>query len=165
MKAKTVILALWVSASLSVGLGGWMTVVTFSGLRETGQAMQQRGTELAALTAQVERMVPYEMARNTYDAIPGGRPVRLDPMLNGLGTRIDLAAIRDTVKELGDGWVLRKKEVVVGEGPLEDVLAAIREAEAQRPPWRLAHGVIRASGHTPGYGSAVLTFAALEKSG
>ena len=165
MKPRTLTASLWGAALLSLGLGASLTVATFRDLRGTRQALDRRGEELGALDALVESMQPYEAARHTYETIPGGRPVRLDPMLSVLGSRVDLAAIRDTVTELDDAWVLRKKEVVVGEGPLQEVLDAVRQAEAQRPPWRLEHGVIRASSHTPGYGSAVLTFAALEKSG
>lgn len=164
MKILSASRMLWVVALTVVAVGMLMTLRSIDCLRSAETTLNEKIGDLRALRDMADELDEYMSAREAYERVPGGRPVKLEIVLAGALNGVVPLDIRASVDELDDGWLLRRKEVTYGELPLAGVVAAVRKAEAQRPPWSLVECAVRASALNPGHGRAVLTFEALERS-
>lgn len=132
--------------------------------REAAGFLREQARVLAAFDRLAGELDRYESARAAYENVPGGRAVRLETILRDAIEEERIEDARETRTEIGNGWSLRRKEAILSETAMSNVMSAVRGAEAQRPPWLLAECVIRAAPLAPGHGRAVLTFEVLERS-
>lgn len=154
----------WIAAATVFVTGLVSTVGTLRLVGKADSVVRNQADNLQTLEQFADRMDGCESARATYERVPGGRAVRLETILRETLDAESIEEIREHRVDIGNGWVLRKKEVILGETPMTAVMAAIRKAEAQRPPWLLAECVIRAAPLKPGHARVVLAFEVLERS-
>lgn len=162
MKDRAVRRYIWMAALLTLAAGFLLTVQTLRQISEANVAVRGKRKQWAELQRLDEERDSYSSALSAYGRIPGRRAVMLETVLSGALSGVEAEDTRENIRELADGWTLRRKEVILGDIPLTGIMTAIRQAEAQRPPWRLAECVISASPLTPGHGRVVLTFEVLE---
>jgi len=162
MRPRTIDL-LWAASGILAAVAIAVTVHTVRTLGATRERLDARLATAAALRVLAGEQAAWEACRRKLDAVPGAKAVKLETILRSALAGAAPEDVRDTAEELEAPWRLRRKEVVLGDLPLERVLAAVRQAAAQRPPWRLAECRIEAAPATPGRGRAVLVFETLEK--
>ncbi len=103
----------------------------------------------------------YTMAQDAYNNIPGTSPVKFNSIFSP-ANGIPEENIRNNDIVMNNGWKLLRREVVMDNGKISDVIKLIRQAETQRPPWKLAAITIK-SAENPGYGRIVMQFEALKQ--
>ena len=154
---------LWGAAAILTAAAVAGTVHALRTLDASGERLAARRETAASLRVMAGELAALQARRRKLDAVPGAKAVQLDTILRSALGGAAADDVRESTEELDPPWRLRRKEVVLGDLPLERVLAAVRQAEAQRPPWRLAECRIEASPAAPGRGRTVLVFETLEK--
>ena len=154
----------WVFAAIGLlVLAVFLTIVSLSQLpgRQAGlRARQERMSQLRKLAKAGELG---RAARRSFEAIEHPTPLAIDRLADFFAGGV-APEIRDMANEdLDSGWVLRRAEVRFSDIALENLWMLLRQAENQRPPWRLREIQAQASAAEPGRGQAVLILEALAR--
>ncbi len=151
---------------MAIGLCVLAILVTLASLRQWPmhraglRAKQERSSQLRDLARDGERG---RAARKAFEAVKQPLPVGIDQLVNFFAKGA-IPDIRNMDQEnLDAGWVRRRAEVRFADITLEDLWMLLRQAESQRPPWRLLEIEIQASSTDTGRGRVVLTIEALER--
>jgi hypothetical protein len=154
---------LWGLAGAAAAAGAVMTIATLRDLAK-GRKQIERGLAQIAELRPVEQALGEGLAaKEAFDALPAGRPAPLAEIAKRVLPECRAEEGRETSQIVAPGWVLRRKEISLGETPLARAMEFVREAAAQRPPWVPEKLAIRASPGAPGTGQVVLVMEALER--
>jgi hypothetical protein len=158
--------ALWVLAAVAVAAGGIMTARTLAGARAVTANLDRKLGETQRLRSLEFEAARFRAARLAFDQLPRKQAANLAPLLKEFFPDVDVQQ-RDERKEIGEGWVLRHKELTLSGVPLkktmDGAMAFVRKAEAQRPPWRLTKCEVKASSSSEGAGDIALGLDAVEE--
>ena len=152
----------WVVALLLLVIAVVLTFMTFNKLGDVDKKLRGGLVDIGVMLQSERDLSAYIVAKEAYSMMPGAHPVRFESLF-GAANNIAAENIRASEVELDDGWVVLRREVVIADGALDNMMSIIRKAEAQRPPWRLSSCTIRSSTVAAGYGRVVLLFEAMEQ--
>ncbi len=162
MKKLNKLRIIWLIALIVFVAGIILSFQTLRQLRSADKKLKEKMGDISVMQEFTRDLSIYIAAKDAYQRLPGARPVQFESIFNLPGI-IAQENIRSSEVALEDGWFLLRREVVVDNGELNDVMTHIKKAEAQRPPWKLSSCKIKSSSVTPGYGRVVLVFEALEQ--
>lgn len=154
---------IWLSALVFFAAGIVMTVHNLRSSELMGERFRKQIGELKILKNQEIELARHEAARKKYDQISEKKPVSLNAILQETLAGVKVDDVRESRKDLVDGWSIRQKEVSISEVSLGRVMDFIQKAESQKLPWSLARFIVRAAPRTAGTGQVVLVMECLEK--
>lgn len=155
--------ALWAVAIACVAAGAALTVRTFARAGELRGLLRAKAKAVQELRDIASDLNRYSSARAAFEQIERRTLIPLEGMLEVTMKPSRPEGTRQTRSEIAPGWTLRREEISFGEVPLLSVMQFLRGVELQRPPWRLAKCIVRASSHTPGQGRVVVLLEGLER--
>ena len=152
----------WIVALLLLVAGVGLTFMTFGQLDNVNKKLKDNLTDIGMMLQSKSDLSVYIAAKEAYSIIPGAHPVRFESVFDP-SNAVAAENIRASEIELSDGWFLLRREVVIADGALDNMMTIIRKAEAQRPPWRLSSCTVKSSAIAAGHGRVVLLFEAMEQ--
>jgi hypothetical protein len=154
----------WMAAALALStLALVLTAVALARLPGQAARFRQKQGQLERLRGLAESGARPRAARQAFETLERPEPVPLDGLIRAFagGAAPD---IRDSGQDnLDAGWIRRRVAVSFSDIGLEDLWMVLRQAESQRPPWRLASLEVLASATLAGRGRATLTFEVLAR--
>jgi hypothetical protein len=163
MNERRIAQLLWLCALAVLGAGLLVTTQTWRRWGERSSRLERKRDILVRLQGKALELERFRTAMERFEALPDKRPEPLTTLLSRTLAGHAPEDVRESRRELEEGWVLRRQEVVFADVPLQAWWAFLQEAEASRPPWRLAACIIRASPQTTGRGHVVTTLEAAER--
>ncbi len=154
---------IWIAALLFLFAGVIMTVHNLNRSKTTRERMNKQLGELRILRNQEADLARHEAARREYEQVADKKPVPLSKLLQETMEGIKVDDVRESRKDLVDGWSVRQKEISMSEVSLGRVIDFINKAESQKLPWSLARFTVRTAPRIPGSGQVVLVMECLEK--
>jgi hypothetical protein len=163
MSERTALRWVWAAAWAALLAGAAWTGGVWHRRPALRERLAHRQAELRELAAVQAEVAPLEAARALFEALPAAaRPAPLAALADRTLPGHKPDGVRSLPAEAAAGWEARQEELSFRGAPLERLMAFAREAEAQRPPWRLRRCVVRAaSGGGPA--QAVLRFESLAR--
>ncbi|MDD4872314.1 MAG: hypothetical protein PHR77_17320 [Kiritimatiellae bacterium] len=154
---------LWLSAAVFLVIGVGMTVQNLNTTDDLYRRFKKKSGELKILRNMETDLARFETAKKKTEQIPEKHPVSLNGLLQEMfpGSKAD--DMKDSRKDLIDGWLIRQKEISMNDIPVGKSMEFVQKAESQKLPWCLTRCVIRAVPRTTGIGQVILTMEALDK--
>lgn len=152
-------LAALLCAAAGLAVAAWAAGGTPARMRTLGR----RAEDLTALQQLRVEAARYDPARRVLSALPARRAEAVPAaVFHGLAPeapapRVSVAAPQPA----GEGWAVRRHELVFPEIGLDLVGRLVTACETSRPPWRLVEARVSALGAV-GRGSATLVFEGVE---
>jgi hypothetical protein len=162
MSERLRIRMLWLAAVASLVCGALLTLTSVRNLRAAEDRSRSTRSHVEQLEAHEARFNRSLDARQAFEKLSSKKPVPLDALLAKAFPGKTPQDVRESYREIGEGWGVRRREFSLAEVPFAGVMAFLREAENRRPPWRVLKCDIRASTR-PGEGKVDLALEALEK--
>lgn len=157
---------LWAISAVAIAAGALMTARTFAGAWAASSELGRKLREAEQLRNLDFEAARYRAARRAYEQLSRKQAASLAPLLKEAFPDVEIQQ-RDERKEIGEGWVLRHKDLTFSGVPLkksmDGAMALVQKAEALRPPWRLTTCEVKASPSSAGSGDIVLGFDAVEE--
>ncbi len=138
--------------------------VIFQNLELRGKIRNKIET-LDQLLAMKQMRDRHQAAVRAFEGVSNALPVSLASLSRAIVTNATPEIREREARNLADGWTLWQMEVVFSELNLGQVPDFLREAEMQRPPWRLVECSIASSRQADGVGRVVLIMEAVGKTG
>ncbi|NQU41485.1 MAG: hypothetical protein HQ523_16170 [Lentisphaerae bacterium] len=149
-----------------------LTLHTVNQMHDYRAAMTHRTKDLEALALVRAELAAFEAAHACFaesDQIPPALPALATALLPGTAP----PELRDLSEPGPDGWVLRRHELAFDQVAIAGAMTFVVAAEQplgdasgkQRPGWRLAKCLIRATPEQPGSGRVVVTLEGLVREG
>lgn len=154
---------IWLSAMLFLVAGIIMTVHNLNSSGAIGERLRKQVGELRILKNQEADLARHEAARKKHEQVVDKKPVPLNAILQEILVGVKIDDVRESRKDLVDGWAIRQKEISISEVSLAKVVDFIQKAESQKLPWNLGRFVVRTAPRTAGTGQVVLVMECLEK--
>lgn len=160
----------WLSERLWKIAGIWISVlavvvtaVALARLPAQKMRFQQKQAQLERLYQLAESGNRGRLARRAFEALAPMDAVSLDGLIQAFAGTAE-ADIRDSEHDnLDAGWLRRRAIIKFSEIKYEDLWMLLRQAESQRPPWRLAGIEIAASASAADKAGVILTLEVLSK--
>jgi hypothetical protein len=162
MKRAFVQPLLWAAALASLLIGMALSFGTVRLIAEAREDLRLKRELMSRLLVLESGLAPYRAAREAVEALVPFRPRSIGALIDETIPGRTPDDLRTERKGLMEGWVLCETEVSFRELGIREAMELTGAAAAERPPWRLIRGVIRASAQTPGTGQVVLRFETLE---
>ncbi|MDP6526361.1 MAG: hypothetical protein QGI24_08315 [Kiritimatiellia bacterium] len=150
MSRRILLWSTWVFAGIVLVFGIVLSVRTVQMARGVNTRLENKLAGLEKLRGMRNRLVPYELALGKFNAMAGDGSFSPGEPFSRLPTGLVPQDIRETRKELAEGWTVVRKTCSFTKADIRTVMMFINGVESRRPPWRLARCDIRAL--TPGGG-------------
>jgi hypothetical protein len=154
---------LWLSVAVFLVIGISMTIRNLGKADEVSQRVKKKTGELKILRNMEADLARYETARKKMEQVSEKHLISLSGILQEVLPGAKADDVKDSRKDLVEGWSLRQKEVSMNDVPLGKSMEFVQKAESQKLPWCLTKCVIRAAPRTAGVGQVVLSMEALDK--
>ncbi|OGV68004.1 MAG: hypothetical protein A2283_10715 [Lentisphaerae bacterium RIFOXYA12_FULL_48_11] len=154
---------IWLSALVCLVAGIVMTIHNLKRSESIEERFRKQIGELKILRSQESDLNRHETARREYELVTDKKPVPLNTVLQETLAGVKVDDVRESRKELVDGWALRQKEISISDVPLDKVMDFVEKAESHKFPWSLARFVVRSAPLASGKGQVTLLMESLEK--
>ena len=162
---------LWLAAAAALAIGAALSGYAARHIAASKTRLTRELHDLDTLRAVEADLRRYEAAWETFQKGTLDPPISLVDLLPQVLPEVKAEEMRDLSVHSVPGWMIRRKEITLGQAPLGKAMEFVRRAEAPptnmearvRPPWRLAKCVLRASSADPGIGQAVLIMETVER--
>ena len=155
---------IWALAIAVLLMGFTVAGRSFRLIRETTRLLDKKQADIETLRSLDRRVRPGEVARRRFEEMAvDPAAVSLDDLAARVMAGVHIDDSRTMTDAIEPGWNVRRVEWTLHHVPFDPLMTFVREAEAQRPPWRLVECTLRASSASPGAGQAVIMLETVER--